>query len=141
MIRIVSKSENDTFNIGVKVGKSLKKGDVVAFYGELGSGKTAMSKGIASAFNINSVHSPTFTLVNEYRGDTDIYHFDAYRIDEDGWVESGFDEYLYSDGICIVEWADNIDNILPDNTVKVTISRNSEQSDDYRDIMIEGGDF
>jgi len=141
MKKIVSKSEKDTFEIGVQIGNTLKKGDVVACFGELGSGKTALTKGISATFNIEGVHSPTFTLVNEYYGDINIYHFDAYRINESGWFDSGFDEYLYSDGICIIEWADNLKDILPPETIRVTISRNSLYDDDYRDITIEGGNF
>ncbi|OQB15993.1 MAG: tRNA threonylcarbamoyladenosine biosynthesis protein TsaE [Firmicutes bacterium ADurb.Bin193] len=142
MLKVASYCEDDTFNTGVEIGKRLKKGGVVALYGELGSGKTTLAKGIASAFGIKGVVSPTFTLLNEYYGeDINIYHFDAYRIDEDGWIDSGFDEYLYSDGICIIEWADNIKNILPENTVSVTFSRNVGYGDDYRDITVGGEGF
>jgi len=137
MEKFVSQSENDTFNIGVNIGKKLKNGDVVAFFGELGAGKTALTKGIASVFGVEDVHSPTFTLVNEYYGDTIIYHFDAYRINSDGWIDSGFDEYLYSNGICIIEWAENLPEVLPDNTVKIYIKRDLSKGDCYRVIEVE----
>ncbi len=140
MKRLISKSESDTFLIGINIGKALKAGDVVACYGELGSGKTALSRGIAAAFGIEGVHSPTFTLVNEYSGEKIIYHFDAYRIDADGWADAGFDEYLFGSGICIIEWADNLEGILPENTIKISISR-SVENEDYREITIEGDGY
>jgi tRNA threonylcarbamoyladenosine biosynthesis protein TsaE len=138
MINKISQSEADTFNIGVQIGKKLSKGDVVACFGQLGSGKTALTKGIASAFNISNVHSPTFTLLNEYSGDLNLYHFDAYRITESQWIDCGFDEYLYGDGICVIEWAENLQGILPDNAIKITMFRCPEFGDDYRQITIEG---
>ncbi len=139
MKHLISQSEKDTFEIGSDIGRVLKAGGVVAVCGELGSGKTVLSKGIAAAFGIGGVHSPTFTLVNEYHGEMSIYHFDAYRIDTQGWTDSGFDEYLFGDGVCIIEWADNVGGILPENTVWVHISRGG--GDDFRTITIEGEGF
>ncbi len=142
MIRLISQSENDTFNIGKEIGEKLKKSDVVAFFGDLGAGKTALTRGICSAFGITSVHSPTFTLVNEYYADTiTFYHFDAYRIDSAGWIDSGFDEYLYSGGICIIEWAENLADVLPLEAIKIAISTDLQKGECYREITIEGENY
>ncbi|NLB82251.1 MAG: tRNA (adenosine(37)-N6)-threonylcarbamoyltransferase complex ATPase subunit type 1 TsaE [Clostridiaceae bacterium] len=138
MIKIISNSEKETFDIGVQIGKTLKPNDIVACFGQLGSGKTVLTKGIASAFNINTVNSPTFTLLNEYKGSIDIYHFDAYRITQGDWFSCGFDEYLFNDGICIIEWAENIQDVLPDGAIKVTISECGTGDYNSRQIAIEG---
>jgi tRNA threonylcarbamoyladenosine biosynthesis protein TsaE len=136
---MLSGSREDTYKIGNKLGKKLKPGDVVALLGELGSGKTVFTSGIAAAFNINNVHSPTFTIVNEYNAGINFYHFDAYRISESDWIDCGFDEYLDGEGICVIEWADNIKNVLPDNLIKVTFTR--KENPDLREISIEGVEF
>lgn len=135
-MKYASYSENDTFKIGERLAAELKPGDVIAFYGELGAGKTAFTKGVCSYFGINDVHSPTFTIVNEYSGDITIYHFDAYRIDGDSWINGGFDEYLYSGAVCIIEWAENLSNVLPDSAIRVKIGRDLSKGDDYRDIEV-----
>jgi len=142
MLNLISQSENDTFNIGKEIGSKLKSGDVVAFFGDLGAGKTALTRGIASYFGVSNIHSPTFTLVNEYYGEKiNIYHFDAYRIDSAGWIDSGFDEYLYAGGICIIEWAENLTDILPPDAIKITISNDLSKDECYRDIKIEGENY
>lgn len=135
-MKYISNSEHDTYNLGAKLAQELKKGDVIAFYGDLGAGKTAFTKGICSHFGIDDVHSPTFTIVNEYNGSLTVYHFDAYRIDGDSWLNGGFDEYLYNDGICVIEWAENLDGILPPETIKITITRDLSKGDDYRNIEV-----
>lgn len=133
----ISNSENETFKIGYDLAKTLKGGDAVALFGELGVGKTALTKGICAFFGIDDVHSPTFTIVNEYYGKLTVYHFDAYRIDADGWIDGGFDEYLYKDGICVIEWAENLAGVLPPETIKITIRRDISNGDDYREIEIK----
>ena len=135
-MKYVSNSEAETYKIGYELAKELKKGDVIAFFGDLGAGKTALTKGICGYFDIKDVHSPTFTIVNEYCGNITVYHFDAYRIDSQSWIDGGFDEYLFNDGICIIEWAENLTDILPDNTTRITITRDLSKSDDYRDIEV-----
>lgn len=136
-MKYISHSEEETYAIGKELAKKLKAGDVVAFFGELGVGKTAFTKGICSYFGIFDVHSPTFTIVNEYYGDLNVYHFDAYRIDGDSWINGGFDEYLDNGGVCVIEWAENLKDVLPENTVLVKINRNLG-GDDCRDIEIIG---
>ncbi len=137
MERIITHSEAETISQGENLGKTLNSGDVIALYGDLGCGKTAFTKGVAKALGINEITSPTFTLVNEHlNGRLPLYHFDAYRIDEDGWLDSGFDEYLFGDGVCIIEWSENIDSVLPENTIKINISRDLKTSDTTRIIEI-----
>ena len=135
-MKYVSNSEAETQKIGYELAKELKKGDVIAFFGDLGAGKTAFTKGVCSYLGIDDVNSPTFTIVNEYYGDITVYHFDAYRIDADSWINGGFDEYLYNESICIIEWAENLDGILPKDTYKITITRDLSKGDDYRDIEV-----
>ena len=138
MERYTSSCEQDTFLLGRQLGKTLKPGDTVAFYGGLGAGKTAFTRGIAAAFGISGVCSPTFAIVNEYHGpDAVLYHFDAYRLDADAWLDGGFDEYLYSGGICLIEWAENLDGILPPETVRIAITRDLKQGDCFRNIEVE----
>ena len=109
----------------------------IAFFGEMGVGKTAFTRGFASHFDITSVKSPTYTVVNEYRGKKSIYHFDMYRIEsEDDLYSIGFDDYIEKDGVAIVEWSENIADFLPDDAISVKISRDKE-SPDKRIIEIE----
>lgn len=132
-------SEQETFALGEKIGKGLKPGAVVALFADLGSGKTVLTKGIAAALGLEDcVHSPTFTLVNEYPGDVPIYHFDAYRISEDDWINCGFDEYLFAGGVCVIEWAENVEAVLPDQTVRVRLERVPENGESCRRIVLEG---
>lgn len=137
-MKFVSNCEQDTAKIGVDLAKKLNKGDVVAFYGDLGVGKTAFIKGFVSHFGDAFVQSPTFTIVNEYEGTIPLYHFDAYRISSDDWMGCGFDEYLFGNGICLIEWSENVEDILPENTIRVTIKKDMDKGDDYREIEICG---
>ena len=114
-----SDSEEKTEKLGEEFAKDLHKNSVVAFYGDLGAGKTAFIRGVCRYFGVTNVHSPTFGLVNEYEADMPIYHFDAYRIDADGWHDSGFDEYLDAGGICLIEWSENIE-LPPCSEVHIT---------------------
>ncbi len=114
-------------------------------YGDLGAGKTAFAQGLAKALGIvNHVTSPTFTIVNEYYGRLPLYHFDVYRIvDPDEMYEIGFDEYVDSDGVCLVEWAELIEDLFPKSFYKLTILKDEEKGFDYRKIIFEecGGDI
>lgn len=135
----ISHSEHETFLIAEAFSKSLKPGDVIALSGDLGAGKTAFVKGVAKGLGCRDiVSSPTFTLVNEYTGKEHmLYHFDVYRLsnitaENCDWI----DEYLFSDGICIIEWADNLMDILPENHIKINITKNPSIDKDYREIEI-----
>ena len=135
----ISNSEKETFEIAKSFAKSLKSGDIIALSGDLGAGKTAFVKGVAFALGCNDiVSSPTFTLVNEYTGTEHmLYHFDVYRLsnvtaENCDWI----DEYLFSDGICIIEWADNLIDILPENYININITKKPSLGKDYREIEI-----
>ncbi len=128
-MKYISHSIEETLNIAKEIASGLKTGDVVSLSGELGAGKTAFVKGAASFFGfLGDVTSPTFTLVNEYDGEElTLYHFDAYRLENANtdaldWI----DDYLFGEGICLIEWAEFIAPILPENTVYVEILKLSE---------------
>jgi tRNA threonylcarbamoyladenosine biosynthesis protein TsaE len=130
----------DTQKIAEEIASTLKCGDVVSLSGELGAGKTAFVRGIADFFGFSGdVTSPTFTLVNEYDGEEmTLYHFDAYRLenantDQLDWI----DDYLFGEGVCLIEWAEFINPILPDNTIFVEITKNPQMGDDYREILVK----
>ncbi len=102
----------------------------IALFGEMGVGKTAFTRGFASHFDISCVKSPTYTVVNEYRGRKNIYHFDMYRIEsEDDLYSIGFDDYIERDGFSIVEWSENVVDFLPQNIITVKISRDETDLD------------
>ncbi|MCL2320682.1 MAG: tRNA (adenosine(37)-N6)-threonylcarbamoyltransferase complex ATPase subunit type 1 TsaE [Oscillospiraceae bacterium] len=133
----ITKSANETIRIGVKLGSILTNSDVIALTGELSAGKTHFIKGIARALNIkDEITSPTFTIVNEYSGIIDLNHFDFYRLkNEDDLINIGFDEYIFSDKITVIEWADLIPSCLPESYIEVKINI---LSDGERAISIKG---
>ncbi|HOM01492.1 MAG TPA: tRNA (adenosine(37)-N6)-threonylcarbamoyltransferase complex ATPase subunit type 1 TsaE [Acetivibrio sp.] len=133
-------SQQDTIEFGKRLGKLLKKGDVVCIAGDLGTGKTVLTNGIAWALGINEyITSPTFTIVNEYhREDASLYHFDVYRIsDPEEMFEIGFEEYLYNGGVVVIEWADLIKSILPEENIWITIEKDLESGVEVRKIRVE----
>ncbi len=135
---MILKNLRETELLGEKIAERLKKGTVIALIGELGTGKTAMTKAIAKGLGITeNVNSPTFTLVQEYySGKLPFFHFDVYRVDAiDELDVIDFNEYFYSDGICVVEWADLIEKELPDEAIRVFIEYAKEE--DSRIIKIE----
>lgn len=133
-----SNSPLETANIAKAFAKTLNGGDVITLNGDLGVGKTAFVQGLIKALGVDdAISSPTFTIVNCYEGEKPIYHFDVYRIEDcDEMFEIGFEEYVYSDGITIIEWAQNIKEILPKNRYEITISKDYEKHDDFRCIEI-----
>ncbi len=137
---IQSHSANDTFQLGEKIGKEAKSGQVFCLYGDLGVGKTVFTQGMAKGLEIqDAVSSPTFTIVREYEdGRLPFYHFDVYRIgDIEEMDEIGYEDYIYGDGVCLIEWADLIQEILPDHFTRIEIRKNLEKGFDYRDIEIK----
>lgn len=138
MSKYCSKSTKETEELGFKIGKSLKKGSVISLRGSLGAGKTVFAKGVARALEIKeAIVSPTFTLVQEYSGTMDMYHLDIYRLSgEDEFESMGGEEFLYPDGVTLVEWSEKIDDMLPDSTIFVNIETLPNQD---REITIEEG--
>lgn len=136
----LSHSVAETEEIGAQLAQMLKPGTVLAFTGELGMGKTAFTRGLARGLGFSGrVTSPTFTLVNEYDGRIPLFHFDLYRIaSSDELFDIGWDDYLSRGGICAVEWSERICDVLPPNTVFVSIARHPE-CDDWRSIIVTGG--
>lgn len=134
-----SYSPEETAEIAAELAKSLKSGDVVCLNGDLGVGKTAFVQGLARALGVaDYVSSPTFTIVNSYDGSLPLHHFDVYRINDcEEMYEIGYEEYIYGDGISVIEWAENISDILPCERYDVTVSKNLDVDIDYREIVIE----
>lgn len=135
-MKFESNSVEETIRIGKNYAPNLKIGDVVCLEGDLGAGKTHFVKGIASFFDVEAekVSSPTFTLINEYEGKIPIYHFDCYRLKtEEEALEIGIEEYLYGDGISIIEWPSKIKGLIPENAVQIEIHH---QGDSKRSIKI-----
>ena len=133
----ISKNEQDTIDFAEKFASSLSNGDIVVLTGELGSGKTKFVQGVLKHFNMeDEISSPTFTIVNEYTSDkTNVYHFDVYRLeDSDEFYAMGGDEY-FSKGICLIEWDEMIEDILPKPYIKIIFSKDEENSD-YRKLEI-----
>ncbi len=139
MNKFETHSFEETVEAGLKLGNILKPGDVIWLSGDLGTGKTALTNGIAKALGINAyITSPTFNLVNEYEGRLPLYHFDVYRIvDPDEMFDIGFDEYINSGGVTVIEWGEQIAEILPHDIIRVTIEKNLQKGLDVREITIE----
>ncbi len=121
-MQILTKNPQQTISLGKKIAKSLKEGDILALFGDLGSGKTTFTKGIAEGLGIDkrSVNSPSFVLVKEYKGRIPFYHFDLYRIRNSIEIFNiGYEEYLSSGGIIAIEWADRVKDVLPKNYLRI----------------------
>ena len=126
------RSEEDTKRLGHQLANGLQSGDVVALIGDLGTGKTALTKAVAAGLGIGDmITSPTFTIVCEYHsGRLPLYHFDVYRVsDPDELFEIGFEEYLFGKGVCLIEWADLIEDILPARTIRVELSYGAREGE------------
>lgn len=140
MIKIKSSSPEETEKIGAKIAEKLKGNEVIAMYGGLGMGKTAFTRGLAGALGVTQgVSSPTFAIVNEYKGVYPIYHFDMYRVSSwDDLYSTGFFDYL-DNGILIIEWSENIEGALPENTIRIKIGTGKNEND--RIFEIDGIDI
>jgi len=136
-MRLQSKSDPDTREIGRRLGEKLKPGDVVCLFGDLGAGKTTMVKGIASAQGIEDrdITSASFTIIAEYETPVPFYHIDLYRVTADEVADLGLYEYFGADGICVIEWAERAENEIPENSIKVKLIYTE---DDCRDIELTG---
>lgn len=137
-MKYLSHSEDETQKIGFEVAEKIKKGDVISLTGSLGAGKTVFAKGFAKQLGIGeAIVSPTFTLVQEYDGRMKMYHLDLYRLSgEDEFESMGGEDFLYSDGVTLIEWSEKIESMLPDDTIYVKITINEDLT---RTIEITGG--
>ena len=138
-MEFISNSYDDTLKFASEFAKELKPGDVVTLNGDLGAGKTAFTSGVTAALgSTDRVQSPTFTIVNEYhKCKMPVYHFDVYRIlDSDEMYDIGFDEYVFGDGVCLIEWAENIKDIIDFDHYEVNILKSPDISEDYRKIIV-----
>ena len=139
-MRIQSESEQNTFEIAKELGKKVMPGEIYLLEGDLGVGKTVFAKGFACGLGIaEPITSPTFTIIQEYEeGRIPLYHFDVYRIaDVEEMYELGYEGYFFGDGVCLVEWASRIEEILPGDCHTVTIEKDLEKGFDYRLITID----
>ena len=137
---IETRSAKETFELGFEIGSRAKAGEVYTMVGDLGVGKTVFTQGMAKGLEISeAISSPTFTIVQVYdEGRLPFYHFDVYRIgDISEMDEIGFDDYVYGEGVSLIEWANLIDEILPEKRTEITIEKDLEQGFDYRKITVE----
>lgn len=137
----LSHNPEETEALGEQLAASLRRGDVIAYLGDLGAGKTAFTRGLARGLGCTGrVTSPTFTIVNEYEGSIPLFHFDMYRLgDADELFDIGWDEYLARGGVCAVEWSERIRTEIPADAITVTICR-CEENEDWRRITVEGAE-
>ncbi len=137
-----SKNEQDTYALGEKIAKEAKAGDIYALLGDLGVGKTVFTKGFAKGLEISEhVNSPTFTIMQVYdEGRLPLYHFDVYRIgDPEEMEEIGYEDYFFGNGVCLVEWAGLIEELMPGHTRWITIEKDLDKGFEYRKITMEEG--
>ncbi len=122
-IRLNSLEETEEF--GIKLGRSLRRGDILCLNGDLGAGKTTLTKSIGLGLGVEEyITSPTFALINQYSGRLPVYHFDVYRLENvEELFDLGFDEYFYGNGVCIIEWADKIDRMIPKERIVIDIEK------------------
>ncbi|HJC38165.1 MAG TPA: tRNA (adenosine(37)-N6)-threonylcarbamoyltransferase complex ATPase subunit type 1 TsaE [Candidatus Mediterraneibacter faecigallinarum] len=137
---IETRSPEETFRLGEELGRKAVSGQVFTLTGDLGVGKTVFTQGLAKGLGIEEpVNSPTFTIVQVYEeGRLPFYHFDVYRIgDVEEMEEVGFEDYVMGDGVSLIEWADLIEEILPEKRTRILIEKDLEQGFDYRKITVE----
>jgi tRNA threonylcarbamoyladenosine biosynthesis protein TsaE len=121
--KIISTNAEETLAVGVRVGERLKKGSIVALEGGLGAGKTQFTKGIALGLGIREeITSPTYTIISEYEGTLPLYHIDTYRLKgSDDFINIGAEELLYGDGVCVIEWSNIVEDMLPEEKISIKI--------------------
>jgi len=140
--KYIIKNEKETKQFGTNLANKLTAGDVIALVGDLGTGKTTLTKYIAEALGIKEdVTSPTFTIVKEYKsGRLPLYHFDVYRISsEEEMYNLGYEEYFYGDGVCIVEWADKIEGLIPEKCIVIYISYGANEHERIYNVDVHFG--
>ena len=140
---VETRNEKETFKLGYSIGKKAQAGQIYTLTGDLGVGKTIFTQGLAAGLGIEEpVNSPTFKIVQIYEeGRLPFYHFDVYRIgDVEEMEEIGYEDYFYGEGVCLIEWANLVEEILPRPVIAVLIEKNLEKGFDYRKITIDGMD-
>jgi len=133
-------SRDETFDIGKRLGEQAKQGDIITLSGDLGVGKTVFAQGVAEGLGIDdNVCSPTFTILQIYDdGRLPLYHFDTYRIEDPGEMDAiGYEDYFFGDGVCIIEWPEMVDDLLPEDVIKVRIEKDPAKGVDYRRITVD----
>ena len=133
-------SEEMTFEIGKKLGEKADKGEIICLEGDLGVGKTVFTKGFAEGLNIEeNIDSPTFTIVQEYtEGRLPLYHFDVYRIgDISEMDEIGYEDYFFGEGVCLIEWASRIKELIPESAIHIIIEKDMSKGFGYRRVVVE----
>ena len=133
-------SEEMTFEIGKKLGEKADKGEIICLEGDLGVGKTVFTKGFAEGLNIEeNIDSPTFTIVQEYtEGRIPLYHFDVYRIgDISEMDEIGYEDYFFGEGVCLIEWASRIEELIPESAIHIIIEKDMSKGFEYRRVVVE----
>lgn len=140
--RLETMSPMETEAFGEKMGREAKAGQVYCLSGDLGVGKTVFTKGFAKGLGITEhVTSPTFTIINEYEGRLPLYHFDVYRIScEEEMEDTGYEDYFYGSGICLVEWAELVKDLIPADAIWITVEKDYSKDDDYRLITLKQED-
>ncbi|WP_249322843.1 tRNA (adenosine(37)-N6)-threonylcarbamoyltransferase complex ATPase subunit type 1 TsaE [Wansuia hejianensis] len=135
-IKLNSLQETEEF--GIRLGKLLKSGDILCLNGDLGAGKTTMTKSIGIGLDVEEyITSPTFALINQYRGRIPVYHFDVYRLENvDELYDLGFDEYFFGNGVCIIEWAEKINKMIPKEKIVINIQKGNNENE--RILHIDG---
>ncbi|NLY76550.1 MAG: tRNA (adenosine(37)-N6)-threonylcarbamoyltransferase complex ATPase subunit type 1 TsaE [Tissierellia bacterium] len=138
MVKIILKNPKESQDFGEKLGRILKGGDVISLTGDLGAGKTTITKAIGKGLEVEEyITSPTFALINQYEGRVRVYHFDVYRLEGvEDLYDLGFEDYFYSDGVTIVEWGDKIHGLLPEHTIHIQIEKGKELNE--RIVTISG---
>jgi tRNA threonylcarbamoyladenosine biosynthesis protein TsaE len=138
-------SPKETRELGYRIGKLLKEGSIVALIGDLGTGKTCLTQGIARGVGIDKnqvVNSPSYILINEYTGPSPVYHIDLYRIRDTAELEDlGLEEYIYGCGICVIEWADRLLDSLPESYLKVALSHAPKENTRTIEIISVGAEY
>lgn len=131
-------SLDKTLKLGEIIGTHCNPGDIICLNGDLGAGKTHLTKGIAKGLNINdNITSPTFNIVNEYEGNLKLYHFDVYRVSDIDEIEAiGFDEYIFSDAVSIIEWSHYIEELIPKDNLDIKITKIPDKGENFRKITV-----
>ena len=137
-----TKGPEETYQFGKELGEKATPGQVYCLDGDLGTGKTVFAQGFAAGLGIDGpMNSPTFTILQVYEnGRLPLYHFDVYRIaDPEEMDEIGYEDCFYGEGVCLVEWSELIEELIPEDAIHITIEKNLEKGFDYRQIRVEGG--